>query len=213
MNELVVILMAYLLGSFSLSIVVVRARLGRDIRELGSGNPGATNVLGLLGYGPALLVLAGDVGKGALAIVGARFAGVTGMMLGFVASAVVAGHIYPILFQLRGGKGVATAYGAFGLLSPWAALIALVVFVIVVWVSRFVALGSVLSMLALPAILLAQAAMGATAGWGEPSPIPIVACAAGIAVLIAVRHRSNFARMARGREIRLGDSRHKRGAQ
>lgn len=209
MSELSAVLVAYFVGSLSLSIVVVRARLGRDIRELGSGNPGATNVLGLLGYGPALLVLAGDVGKGALTIVGARFAGVTEMMLGFVASAVVAGHIYPILYQLRGGKGVATAYGAFGLLSPWAVLLAFAVFVTVVWVSRFVALGSVLSMLSLPVIMLALAALG----WGEPSPTIVVACAAGVAVLTLIRHRSNFARMARGTEIRLGDSRRKRGPQ
>lgn len=194
---------AYVLGGISLSFGLVRRRLGADVRQVGSGNPGATNVLGLLGVMPALGVLAVDVGKGALAVAGARAWGVAAPLLGAVAAAAVLGHLFPLSHQLRGGKGVATALGAFGVLTPVAAAMVLTLFLAVVATTRFVAVGSTLAVLSLPPAMV-------TAAWLELEPWPpqgLLVAATLVGLLVLVRHRDNFRRIAAGTELRLGASR------
>lgn len=203
MKPLVAIAGAYLLGGISLSFSLVMGRLGRDVRELGSGNPGATNVLGLLGAAPALAVLAVDVGKGALAVAAARAWGVVGPSLGAVAAAVVLGHIVPLGHQMRGGKGVATALGAFGVMAPSAVALGLIVFLLAVALTRFVAVGSTAALLALPLLMLAAAGLGLAPR--SPRWLPISAAA--VALVVLVRHRDNFRRIAVGTEARVGASR------
>ena len=139
------ILAAYLLGSVSCSLLLTRALTGRDLRRLGSGNAGATNVLRSVGPWPALLVLAGDLGKGALAVLASRWSGAPGWVIGSVAVAVVVGHMWPIYHGFRGGKGVATIAGTMFVLAPLASLLGLLLFVLSVALTRYVAVGSVLA--------------------------------------------------------------------
>lgn len=199
-TAVLVTIAGYALGGVSLSYRVVRRHLGADVRELGSGNPGATNVLGLLGVLPALVVLAVDVGKGVVAVVGARSAGVGPQVLGAVAAAVVLGHIFPMLHQFRGGKGVATAFGAFGAITPVAAGLALALFLTIVLVTRYVALASTSAALSLPLAMPLSAGLGLA----PPTTPFVIVSAALVALLIVIRHRDNFRRIAVGTEQRLG---------
>ncbi len=194
---------AYLLGSISFSYWAVKHQLGRDVRSMGSGNAGATNVLRVAGLAPALVVFAGDVGKGILAVLVAQHRGAVPLVVGAVTIAVVMGHMFPIFHGFRGGKGVATAAGAVGTLMPLAALVAVVVFGLVVVATRYVALGSIGAVTSCPlaAVTLAQL------GWmADPGTAAITATTV-VTLLIVWLHRSNIRRIWSGTEWRLGDPR------
>ena len=188
------VLLAYLLGSISFAVVIVRARTGRDIRSEGSGNAGATNVLRAHGKGLALLVALADVAKGAVAVLLVRLVTADPRWVAAAGFAAVLGHVFPVFRGFRGGKGVATAVGAFFVLAPLALLCCLAVFVGVVALTRYVSLGSVIALVLLPPL----------AGLVFGAPRPIVTAAALTAVIVVFKHLGNLRRLARGEERKLG---------
>jgi glycerol-3-phosphate acyltransferase PlsY len=189
-----VVVAAYLLGSISFAVLVVRKKTGQDIRAEGSGNAGATNVLRAHGKKLAIVVALLDVAKGAAAVLLARLVTADPRWAAAAGFAAVLGHVFPVFYSFRGGKGVATAVGAFAVLSPLALLACLGVFVAIVAATRYVSLGSVVSMAILPAV----------AGGLFGAPLPIVTAAAATAVLVIAKHLENLKRLARGTERKLG---------
>jgi glycerol-3-phosphate acyltransferase PlsY len=197
----IVILVGYLLGSISFSTLIVRALVGIDIRTVGSGNPGATNVLRVAGKGPALVAFLLDAGKGAAGVALARWldAGIAAEAL--VGVAAVVGHMWPLYFGLRGGKGVATAAGTLALLVPLAMTITLGVFVLVVAWKRYVSLGSVIVAVAAPLVV---GGLGLAGHYPPDERWWLTGACAAIGILIVVKHRANLARLRAGTESRIG---------
>ena len=187
-----VILAAYLLGSIPFALILAR-RWGSDPRAVGSGNLGAANVMRASGVTAGVLVAVLDIAKGAASVwLAARVS--DGAELPAAAGlAAIVGHIYPIWLRFRGGKGAATACGVFSMLTPLAVPPALAIFAAVVWLSKYISLGSVLASIALPPIAYAL---------GSPAPAVIAGGAA--AGLIVFRHRSNVLRVWGGTERRVG---------
>lgn len=185
---------AYLLGSISFAVLVVRKKTGQDIRAEGSGNAGATNVLRAHGKKLAILVALADVAKGAAAVLLVRLVTADPRWAAAAGFAAVLGHVFPVFYSFRGGKGVATAVGAFAVLSPLALLVCLGVFVAIVAATRYVSLASVASMAILPAV----------AGGLFGASFPIVTAAAATALLVIAKHLENLKRLARGTERKLG---------
>jgi acyl phosphate:glycerol-3-phosphate acyltransferase len=194
--DVIKVILSYLLGSIIGSLVVGRLRGGVDIRRLGSGNAGGTNALRTQGKAFAFWVMFIDIGKGWLATrVVAPFHAT--QPYGWVAVAcgiaVMLGHVYPLWYGFRGGKGVATLVGAALGLDPWLLLPMLATWLVAVVLFGFVGLASMLGALAL-------AVAGALGAW-EPRG-PLVSFGVVSAVLIAFTHRSNIARMRAGTEPR-----------
>jgi len=185
---------AYLLGSVPFAIVLVRVFKGVDVRTQGSGNAGATNVLRTAGKGLAVGTMLLDVGKGVAAVLIMRAATYDPRWLGAAAVAAVLGHVFPVWFSFRGGKGVATAIGGFGVLAPWAVLAVVGAFVIVVAATRFVSLGSITAACLLP---LAMRLL-------FHAPDAEVVAAAATTLLLVFSHRANIKRLLDGTERRLG---------
>jgi glycerol-3-phosphate acyltransferase PlsY len=193
MLALAVIAGAYLIGSLPFSFLVARAFGVRDVRQVGSGNVGATNVLRSAGRSAGATALALDVLKGAVAVaLAGRLAPGDPLLPAIAAGAAVVGHVYPLWLGLRGGKGVATGLGAFAVLEPTAALIALPIFGLTVATTHYASLGSVAGAVSLAALVVFFRGTDA------------VAIAAGAtAALIVLRHRSNLRRILDGTERRL----------
>jgi len=187
-------LVGYLLGSVSFAVLLVRRRSGADIREMGSGNAGATNVLRSHGKGLAAAVAAADVAKGAAAVLLARAFTADPRAAAAAGLAAILGHVFPLFYGFRGGKGVATAVGAFLALTPLATLVCLAVFVVIVAATRYVSLGSVVAMCLLPPV----------GGLLFHAPRPFVMAAGGAALLVVLKHLENLKRLARGEERQLG---------
>jgi glycerol-3-phosphate acyltransferase PlsY len=186
---------AYLLGSIPFGVIIGKLWAGIDIRTVGSGNSGATNVFRTLGLAPAALVLAGDLAKGIAAVLIARLVSDSPLIASLAATAAVAGHSWPAFAGFRGGRGVATGAGALFLLSPIAGAAALIGLVVVA-VFRYVSLGSIVGTTAgmLAVVVLA------TAGKLDPAYLLFGVIAA---ILIIARHQANIGRLLRGEEHRL----------
>jgi glycerol-3-phosphate acyltransferase PlsY len=196
MPALQAIAAAYLIGSIPFSFLVARAFGVHDVREVGSGNVGATNVLRSAGRAAGTLALLLDVGKGAAAsALAGRLAPGEATLPAVAAVAAVIGHMYPVWLRFQGGKGVATGFGAFAPLVPLAALGAVVAFALVALTMRLVSLGSIAGGIALAALALAL--RGAD---------PVALAAVFTAVLVVFRHRSNLRRILEGTERRMGPS-------
>jgi glycerol-3-phosphate acyltransferase PlsY len=135
-REILVLVAAYLVGSLSFATILVRVFRGVDVRELGSGNAGATNVLRTSGKSLAAATMALDVVKGAVAVLLMRMFTFDPRWAGLAAIAAVLGHMFPVFFGFRGGKGVATAIGGFLVLGPLAVAIVLAVFFLVVGLTK-----------------------------------------------------------------------------
>jgi len=192
------LLLAYLFGSIPAGVLI--ARLYKvNIREVGSGNIGATNVLRALGWGPAIVVFLFDMFKGGLAVWIARTLGVDGWLLGGVALAAVLGHNFSIFLGFRGGKGVATSLGTVLFLDPAVALFGLVVAAVVILLTRYVSAGSLVGTFA----GLAYAVAVGRPGWELATLFALVA-------LVYWTHRENIVRLQQGRERRLGEKAEKR---
>lgn len=191
---------SYLLGSVSFSLLAVRFLSGRDVREMGSGNAGATNVLRAAGRGPALAVLLLDVGKGVAAVGIARALGAPGPVVGAAALAVIAGHVFPVFFGFRGGRGVATVTGACGLLALRPAVLAALVFALVVGTTRLVSLGSITACALFPLLVYFCGRFGLTPA--APSWLLVTTTLASL--LVVVKHHPNIVRLLEGSEPRLG---------
>jgi len=187
------LLAGYLLGSVPSGLLLVRWRHSRDIRLEGSGNIGASNVLRGTGFALGAVTLLLDASKGALASgLAHRLAAGRTPFADAVALAAVLGHVYPPWLGFRGGKGVATACGAFGLLHPYPMLGALIAFAAGVGISRWVSVGSLAAVLAYPALAAWRGARGAE-----------LALALAAALLILWTHRENMRRLALGTEAKL----------
>ncbi len=197
-----VLLASYLLGSLPFSYWIVLRSRGVDVRTIGSGNPGATNVLRAAGKGAAVLALLLDVAKGAGGVVFARWAAPSDSWVGWAALAAVSGHVFSLFLGFRGGKGVATAVGALAALSPSAIAAAGLVFVITVALSRFVSLGSILGAVTFPVAVAAVARGQGLSTYDRH----MLASSGLIAALIVVRHHANLRRLLAGTENRLGGS-------
>lgn len=187
------LLLGYLLGSIPSGWLAGRWLKGIDLRDLGSGSTGATNVLRQVGKGPALVVFLIDVGKGAAAVLLSRALGLGDWIQVLAGLTALAGHIWPVWLGFKGGKAVATGLGMFlGLAWP-VGLASFGVFMAVFSLSRLVSLASVLAAISLP--LLMAAGSGSTANL-------VVALVA--MLLVLWRHRSNIQRLLNGTEPKLG---------
>ena len=193
MQVLLVVAVAYLIGSIPFSFLVARAFGVRDVRRVGSGNVGATNVLRSAGKAAGALALVLDVGKGAAAsVLAERLAPGDTLVPAAAAVAAVAGHMFPVWLRFQGGKGVATGLGAFAPIAPVAALGATIAFAVVALATRFVSLGSVCGAIGLAGLAL-----------GLRGPDPVAFAAVLSAALVVFRHRSNLRRILGGTERRM----------
>ena len=187
------ILFGYAIGSVPFAYLVAR-RAGIDVRVAGSGNVGAANVLRTTGTPLGVMVMSLDIAKGAAAVLFAHLAAGTIASMAAAGAAAIVGHIYPVWLRFHGGKGVAVAAGVFAVLAPVAAGVAAAVFLVTVWATRLVSLGSIVATVTLP-----------SAAWLAGSPRAVVIAAAGACALILFRHRGNLRRILRGTERRVGE--------
>ena len=188
---ILVLAAAYLIGGIPFGYLLVKLRSGEDVRSMGSGNIGATNVLRTTGRALGFATLLLDIGKGALAVwLADRCLHGSVQWMSLTALAVMAGHAFPIFLKFRGGKAVASFIGAFLYLTPVPLLAVLVVFLVTVALTRYISLGSVLAAGFFPAAV-----------WLIDHPPGIVVSAAAIAGLFIVyRHRANLERIRAGNE-------------
>ena len=192
------VIIAYLIGSIPFGYLIVRAKGGGDVRETGSGGTGATNVSRRAGKAAGIVTLLLDALKGFIAIQIAYVLlnGVEPTLASwFVSAAAVAallGHVFPVWLAFRGGKGVATGVGVFLALAPVAVLIAAVVFVVVVFLTKYVSLGSMAAAVTIPVYVWLR----------EPAPALLIVAVVG-ALLIVFAHRGNIARLLSGTESRF----------
>ena len=197
---LIPIAAGYLCGSLPWGLWLGRMLRGLDVRTLGSGNLGATNVYRSLGPGIGLATLVLDVAKGALPVwliagsrLGAQFPGGAEWCRVAVGLAAIAGHIWTVFARFRGGKGVATTAGVLLALSPPAFAVFVVVFAAAVGATRFISVGSMLGAVAFAVTLAVQR--------GPASPSALFGAL--VAALVIARHRDNIGRLARGEEPRF----------
>jgi len=191
MIPILVLLAAYLLGAIPFGLILTRAAGGPDVRTIGSGNIGATNVLRTTGRAAGIATLLFDVAKGYLAVwVAGRLTAQDWLWMSAAALAVMAGHAYPVFLKFKGGKAVASWLGAFLCLTPIALVAVLVVFVAVVAWTRYISMGSIIMAATLPlAIWLIL----------HP-PLPPILAAIIAAVFIIYKHSSNIQRLRSGQE-------------
>ncbi len=184
-------LLAYLIGGLPFGYWFVRLSLGRDIRTMGSGNIGATNVHRTAGKRAGVIVLLLDIFKGLFAVWAAdALTHHNATAIALAGAAVILGHCYPALLKFRGGKGVACFVGAFGYIAPLALLIVIAAFVIVVLMSKYISLGSLMGAFLFPFIYW----------WLIDPPLPLLTSAFFSAALIIYRHRGNIDRLRSGTE-------------
>ena len=193
MSAVLAVLGAYLVGAIPTGYLVARAFGVTDITRHGSGTIGATNVLRTLGKAPAVLTLVGDVVKGYLAVTLAAVAASDATPVAAGAVAVVVGNCWSVFLGFRGGKGVATGFGAMLRLLPVATLPAVLVWIAIAATFRYASLASLTAALGLPlgAIVMAR-------------PLPDIVAAACVAALVIARHRENIARLSSGSERKIG---------
>ncbi|RMG30655.1 MAG: glycerol-3-phosphate 1-O-acyltransferase [Gammaproteobacteria bacterium] len=182
----------YLLGSISTAILVARHLGGPDPRHVGSGNPGATNMLRVGGKKAGALTLLGDLLKGTLAVLAARWLGAAPPVLALVGLAAFLGHLYPVWFGFRGGKGVATALGVLLGLAPLVGLATAATWLATAFVTRISSLSA----------LVAAALAPLWMAWLHPEPAYAWTTAA-MSLLLYWRHRSNIRNLLAGREGKI----------
>jgi glycerol-3-phosphate acyltransferase PlsY len=198
------VLLAYLLGSIPFGYLLVKYAFtkGEDVRKIGSGATGATNVTRRAGLKAGLLTYLLDVSKGLAAVLLVKVVAEDNYVwIGAAAIAAIAGHIFPVFLGFKGGKGVATGVGVFLTLAPLAVIATLFLFALVVWRTRYMSLGSILATSAVPVWTLLFY------GWLFPNPhlvglvvISLVACG-----LIVSTHHQNIGRLIRGTESKFGE--------
>jgi len=192
--ELALVAAAYLLGGFPSALLLVWMATGKDVRREGSGNVGATNATRIGGLWVGALVTAMDVAKSALPVWAMTVLNPASVWLAATMLAAVVGHCFPIWLRFRGGKGVAAAFGAFLVLSPWPTLAALGVWIVVLLAWRWVSLASMVATASFPllAVLI-----------DRPNPV-ILGALSVVAILIIARHGSNIRNLVNGTEPKIG---------
>jgi len=201
MNEALLILLAYLIGSIPTSVIVSRTQFNIDIRDYGSGNAGATNTFRVLGSRWGTIVMIFDMLKGLIAAKMALLLPfyhqnefeLTNFQIGLGLAAVL-GHIFPIWAEFRGGKGVATLFGLIIAVSPWTALSCSGVFLLVPFLTRFVSLSSILASLAFPVFILVIF---------NVDNIAYRIFAIAVALLVIMTHQKNISRLISGSENKV----------
>lgn len=207
MNELLLIVLAYLIGSIPSAVWVSRYFFDIDIRDYGSGNSGATNTYRVLGPKWGTVVMIVDVLKGMtavkLALLLPNYIGndtqLMNLQIGLGLGAVL-GHIFPIWAEFRGGKGVATLFGLVLGISPWTALSCVGIFLIVLYLTRFVSLSSILASIAFPIFILVI--------FNEREPLYRVFAIA-VALMVLLTHQKNIGRLFRGSESKVPILKHR----
>ena len=192
-RDVVLVAIAYLAGSVPFGLLIARLKGNVDLRRVGSGNIGATNVLRAVGKGAAALTLVGDIGKGAAAVVLARGLGASSWVLAAVALAAVLGHLFPIFLGFRGGKGVATTLGVVLAAMPAVGGLLILVWLLVAVVWRYSSLAALAAAVALPAL-----------AWLLDGRPVMVLFGVLSAALIFWRHRENIKRLRHGTEGKIG---------
>ena len=205
MTSVLPVLVGYLLGALPFGLLMTRLVRGIDVRRYGSGSTGMTNVLRTIGPVPAVIVLVLDSGKGVLAVLLARAFDAGPAIEAASALAALVGHNWSVFIRFQGGKGIATGVGALFALSPVAGLIAILVGLPVIALSRYVSLGSVVAAstaaITVPLLAMADPSMPL----GVPSYTYAIYTSIGVP-LILLKHRSNVERLLRGQERKLGES-------
>lgn len=192
MRPIVVLIVAYLVGSIPFGYLIVRGKIGADIRQSGSGGTGATNVSRRAGKAAGVLTLVLDALKGSAAVLIAKTVSGDDWLIAAAAIAVLVGHIFPVWLGFRGGKGVATGAGVFVVIAPVALLCAGVIFLAIVLLTRYVSLGSMCAAAAIPLFV-----------WLLSDSRPLLIAAIVGALLIVFAHRGNIGRLAQGTESRI----------
>ena len=194
-------IIAYLIGSINSSILISKAVMGKDIRESGSGNAGATNMLRTMGKKYAIITLIIDILKGVVALLLAKLAirlGAYAVSTYIAGVAVVIGHNFPVFFGFKGGKGVATSLGVILLLDWEIGLITLIIALAIMAVSKYVSLGSIMA--ALVFVIIQTVVMIVT----DNFDITRFLCVLILGGLLISRHRANIVRLLNGTENKLG---------
>ncbi len=191
------VILGYLFGSISSAVIVSRAFGLADPRTVGSGNPGATNILRQGRKTAAVLTLLGDLLKGVVPVVIARAFSDDPLLLALVAGAAFLGHLYPVFFDFRGGKGVATALGIYFALAPWVGLVLVITWITVALVSRYSSLAALVAAILSPFYT-----------WWLLPGLPYLVMSVMVAALLLWRHRGNIERLLKGEEdkIKFGKS-------
>lgn len=204
-NYIVIVFVSYLVGSFPTAIITGKLLKGIDIREFGSGNAGGTNVFRVLGKTAGIFVMAFDIFKGAVAtyyvsqIIFADFLLPTVYLQIIAGIAAITGHIWTIFAGFKGGKGVGTAAGMLLILYPVAILICFILFLMIVFTTKYVSLGSISAAICLPVILFVLHHY-----FDKPVEPVLQGLAIFIAILIVYTHRSNIQRLLSGTENKMG---------
>jgi len=189
MTRILVVFLAYLIGSIPFGYLIVRGKIGADIRQTGSGGTGATNVSRRAGKVAGIVTLLLDALKGSAAVLIAKTVSGDDWLIAVVAIAVLVGHIFPVWLGFRGGKGVATGAGVFLVVAPAALLCAGFVFLATVLLTRYVSLGSMVAAATIPLFV-----------WTQNNPRHLLIAAILGALLIVFAHRGNIGRLAHGTE-------------
>ncbi|MBI3777575.1 MAG: glycerol-3-phosphate 1-O-acyltransferase PlsY [Gammaproteobacteria bacterium] len=186
-------LAAYLFGSISTAVLIARAMGLQDPREVGSRNPGATNILRYGGKTAAVLTLVGDILKGVIPVLIARVLTADAVIITLSGFAAFLGHLFPVFFGFRGGKGVATALGVWFALNPWVGLALLATWVLMAALFRYSSLAA----------LTASALAPLYVAWLSPGT-PYLAAMIVMSAILIFRHRANIRKLIAGTETRIG---------
>jgi glycerol-3-phosphate acyltransferase PlsY len=192
-KNIILLIAAFVLGSIPFGIITAKVK-GVDLKKVGSGNIGATNVLRSLGKWPAVITLLGDILKGTLAVAIGKYSGVEPLYEGLIGIAAISGHSFSIFLGFKGGKGVATSLGVLLMYTPHVALITLVVWIGVVLYTKYSSLGAIVSFALLPLNIMLFDFQDKTKFF-----ISIL-----ISLFIIIRHKDNIRRLMKGTERKIG---------
>ena len=191
-EQIILIFAAYLFGAIPFGLLFSKWLTGKDPRDYGSGNIGATNVARLGGRFIGLLTLTMDVGKGVLPVAWAVHTAGEGV-IALTAAAAFLGHVFPVYLRFKGGKGVATMFGVLLPWQPWIAVIAFCTWLLVLWIWRYVALASILAGFSLP-----------LSAWLLHASPACMAATSLFCLFMLLRHRDNIQRLRSGTEVKVG---------
>lgn len=192
-KNIILLIAAFVLGSIPFGIITAKVK-GIDLKKVGSGNIGATNVLRSLGKWPAVITLLGDILKGTVAVAIGKYSGVEPLYEGLIGIAAISGHSFSIFLGFKGGKGVATSLGVLLMYTPHVALVTLVVWIGVVLFTKYSSLGAIVSFALLPLNIMLFDFQDKTKFF-----ISIL-----ISLFIIIRHKDNIRRLMKGTERKIG---------
>jgi glycerol-3-phosphate acyltransferase PlsY len=182
---------AFIIGSIPIGLVIAKS-CGINLKQIGSGNIGATNVLRTTGKWPALLTLCGDILKGMIAVLIAIYFEAGIVYEGIIGICAILGHNFSIFLKFRGGKGVATSFGVLSIYSPQTALFTIIIWVMTVFITRYSSMGAIVSLGVLPVIMYFLDTR-------EKLPIAFI-----ITAMMLIRHKDNIFRLLKGTELKIG---------